>query len=289
MSPVAFYLSVFPYFYSYLLVVQNESVTSAGHITQIFTFTATVTSLILSFVIKYTKRYKPLVVLGAVVYIFGLILMIRYRRKGIPTSTLVICQVALGIGGSLIHVPAQLGVQASARHQEVGASTALFLTLLEIGGAVGSAISGAIWTNGILPKLRNYLPADLQDQALTIYGSVAVAADYKTYPSGSPGRLAIDRAYQETMTMILIVAVIVAIPLLPLSLCMKDYRLDQMDQHVKGTVIGSEEAIASDEEETEPLAGPTLPRASSDSFGTGEGSSRTTRTSLLGSVRRKNA
>ena len=228
------------------------------------------------------------VVLGSVVYILGLMLMIQYRRKGVSTLTLVVCQVALGIGGSLIHVPAQLGVQASASHQEVGATTALFLTLLEIGGAVGSAISGAIWTNGIPPKLRHYLPADLQDQASAIYGSVAVAADYNTYPSGSPGRLAIDRAYQETMTMILIVAVIVAIPLLPLSLCMKDYRLDQMDQHVKGTVIGGAESNAL-EEESEPLTGPTLPRTSTDSFGAGEGSSGSTRRSLLGSQRRKNA
>lgn len=45
---------------------------------------------------------------------------------------------------------------------------------------------------------------------------------------GSPERDAINRAYQETMTIILTVAVCIAVPLVPLSFCMGNYRLDEV-------------------------------------------------------------
>lgn len=223
---VVFYLSVYPYFNSYLLVVQNESVTAAGHITQTFTFTSTVTAIAVSLLIKYTKHYKYFVTLGACLYLVAVGLILRYRQEGVPTGTLVACQIALGIGGGLISVPTQVGVQAAVSHADVASATAIFLTILEIGGAVGSAISGAIWSHNILPKLEQYLPADTVDQAAIIYGNVTVAST--TYAFGTPTRIAINRAYQETMTRILIVGICAAAPIVPLSLMMRNIKLDQV-------------------------------------------------------------
>lgn len=225
-TAVAFYLSVYPFFFSYLLVVQNQSVTAAGHIVQTFTFTSTVTSIILSLVIKYTKHYKYFVTAGACIYLLGIASMLLYRTEGASTTALVLPQIAVGMGGSMIHLPTQLGVQASASHQEVGAATAVFLTVLEIGGAVGSAISGAIWTSQIPPKLQAYLPADTREQAHAIFGDIELACS--GWPMGSATRDAINRAYQETMTRILLVAVCVCVPLIPLSLLMKNYKLDEV-------------------------------------------------------------
>jgi hypothetical protein len=223
---VAFYLSVFPYFFSYLLVVDNIGTTAAGHITQTFSFTSTVASIVVSVLIKITGHYKYFVTLGSCIYLIGIGLMIRYRQEGVSIGTLVGTQIAVGIGGGCLNVPAQLGVQASASHQSVAAATAIFLTILEVGGAVGNAISGAIWTNNIPKKLALYLPPDIQDQATAIYGNVTLAST--GWPVGSPERAAINRAYQETMHILLIVAVCVAAPLIPLSLLMKNYRLDKV-------------------------------------------------------------
>jgi len=223
---VAFYLSVFPYFYSYLIVVQGKSITAAGHITQTFTFTSTVTSIIISLAIKYTKHYKYFITLGSCIYLISIALMIRYRRENASLASLVGCQVAVGIGGGMLNVPAQLGVQASASHQEVAAATAIFLTILEIGGAVGSAISGAVWTNNLPAKLERYLPAETRNQSLAIFGNITLASS--GWPIGDPTRTAINRAYQETMTKILIIAVCACAPLIPLSLMMKNYKLDEV-------------------------------------------------------------
>lgn len=253
MSPVAFYLSVQPYFFSYLLVVENMGSTAAGHVTQVFTFTSTVASIVVSFMIRYTKHYKYYITFGACIYLMGLGLIFKYRYPGVSTSALVGCQIALGIGGGMLNVPTQLGVQASASHQQVAGATAVWLTLLEVGGAVGNAVSGAVWTNNLLQKLEAYLPEATKNQALLIYGNVTLAQT--GWPVGSPERDAINRAYQETMHTLLTIAVCVAAPIIPLSLFMKNYKLDQMNQKVKGTVIGADHASV------EPAGDVPLPRS----------------------------
>ncbi|KAL9595465.1 MAG: hypothetical protein Q9219_006425 [cf. Caloplaca sp. 3 TL-2023] len=234
-SSTVFYTSVQPYFYSYLQVVQNDSITAAGHITQTFTFTSTVSSIITGLLIKYTHRYKYFITAGSAIYLMGTGLMIRYRSEASSTAQIVGTQIALGIGGGMVNVPAQLGIQASVSHGEVAAATAIFLTIVEIGGAVGAAISGAVWTDEIPKRLELYLPANARGDALMIFGNLTLA---QSYPVGGPERIAINRSYQETMNILLIIAVCLAAPLLPLSLVMRNYKLDQMDQKVKGNVIG---------------------------------------------------
>ncbi|KAF3046950.1 hypothetical protein E8E12_009159 [Didymella heteroderae] len=236
---MAFYMSVFPYFFSYLLIVQNKSQVTAGYITRVFTFASTVSSIVVSLIIKWTGHYKYFVTAGAAIYIVGFGIMLAYRNEDASTWSIIGNQIAIGIGGGFLNVPAQLGVQASASHQQVAAATTVFLTILEIGGAVGSAVSGAIWTTYVPRKLQQYLPPDLASNYATIYSDGTVAANYTLYPHGTPERIAINRAYQETMRYMLIGAICAAVPILPLSLCMKNYKLDQMKQPVEGKVIGS--------------------------------------------------
>jgi hypothetical protein len=234
-------MSVFPYFYSYLQIVQNQSGDTAGYITRTFTFSSTVASIVVSLIIKYTGHYKYYVTFGAAIYLMGMGIMLAYRNEDASTGSLVGTQICLGIGGGFLNVPVQLGVQASASHQQVAAATTVWLTLLEVGGAVGSAVSGAIWSTYVPSKLQQYLPPETQSQYLEIYGSIFVSADYITYPPGSPTRIAINRAYQETMRYLLIGALCCAAPILPLTFFLKNYKLAEMDQKVAGRVIGSAE------------------------------------------------
>lgn len=238
---MAFYMSVFPYFFSYLQIVQGKSIVTSGYITRVFTFSSTVASVVVSLIIKYTAHYKYYVTSGAVIYLMGMGIMLAYRNEDASTATLVGTQIAIGIGGGFLNVPVQLGVQASASHQHVAAVTTVWLTILEVGGAVGSAISGAIWSTYIPQKLQLYLPPENLADYTKIYQDITVSGNYTLYPSGSPARIAINQSYQETMRYLLIGALCCAAPILPLTLCLKNYRLDSMDQHVTGRVIGSSE------------------------------------------------
>jgi SP family sugar:H+ symporter-like MFS transporter len=239
---VAFYLSVFPYFQSYLQIVQGKSAITAGNIVRVFSFTSTIASVVVSLLIKYTAHYKYYVTLGSCIYILGMGLMLAYRNENASTATLIGTQIAVGIGGGFLNVPVQLGVQASASHQQVAAATTVWLTILEVGGAVGSAISGAIWSTYIPSKLQTYLPAGVP--YAPIYADFTVAGNYTMYPAGTPERIAINRAYQETMRYLLIAALCAAAPILPLTFFLKNYRLDQMKQPVEGRVFGSTEPTA---------------------------------------------
>ncbi|KAM5438871.1 hypothetical protein McanMca71_000616 [Microsporum canis] len=244
---MAFYFSVQPYFYSYLQVVQGKPVVTAGRITQTFSFMSTIAALVVSFMIKYSKRYRPFITFGCVVYILGLVLMLATHKSGKSTLQILVVQSLIGVGGGLVNVPVQLGVQASANHQQVAAATAMFLTALEMGGAVGSAVSGAIWTTYLPSKLVKYLPDETKGEATEIFGKLTKAL---SYPMGSPTRDAIIRSYEETMQTLLTIAICVCIPLIPLSLLMKNYELDKVDQRVKGKMIGN---ISEDGEDVSPV------------------------------------
>ncbi|KAH7068384.1 hypothetical protein BKA63DRAFT_423209 [Paraphoma chrysanthemicola] len=234
---MAFYLSVFPYFYSYLVIVQGKSAVTAGNITRVFSFASTISSIVVSLIIKYTAHYKYYVTFGSAIYLMGMGLMLAYRSADASTATIVGTQIAVGIGGGFLNVPVQLGVQASASHQQVAAATTVWLTILEVGGAVGAAISGAIWSTYVPQKLQQYLPAGVE--YAPIYGDILISGDYTLYPAGSPARIAINLAYQETMRYLLIGALCASAPILPLTFFLKNYKLDQMSQKVEGRVIGS--------------------------------------------------
>lgn len=210
---------------SYLQVVQGQSITAAGHVTLTSSFTSTVALICIGIVIKYTRHYKYFITAGACIYLMGIGLMIRYRKEGSSISQVVGTQIAVGIGGGMLNVPAQLAVQASASYQEVAAATAIHLTIVEIGGAVGSAISGAGWTANIPKKLALYMLANAKRDAVKIFEGLP---DATSYAMGSPGRIAINRAYQETMNILLIISICVAAPLILLSLLMENDRLDQV-------------------------------------------------------------
>ncbi|KAL4786770.1 siderophore iron transporter mirC [Aspergillus varians] len=224
---MAFYFSVQPYLYSYLQVVQGYDVSTAGRVTQTFAFTSTIAAFGVSILIKYTRRYRLYVTIGCVVYMTGLLLMLLYRKEGSSPLQILGTQVIVGMGGGLLNVPVQLGVQASASHQEVAAATAMFLTSMEMGGAVGAAISGAVWTHNIPRKLSLYLPDEYKSEAGEIFGKLTKALSYEM---GTPVRVAINRSYQETMNKLLVLALLATLPLIPLSLLMSNYKLDKMSE-----------------------------------------------------------
>ncbi|KAL4901900.1 hypothetical protein BDW74DRAFT_67763 [Aspergillus multicolor] len=224
---MAFYFSVQPYLYSYLQVVQGYDVATAGRVTQTFAFTSTIAAFGVSILIKYTRRYRVYVTIGCVIYMTGLLLMLLYRKEGSSPLQVLGTQVIVGMGGGLLNVPVQLGVQASASHQEVAAATAMFLTSMEMGGAVGAAISGAVWTHNIPRKLNLYLPDEYKSEAGAIFGKLTKALSYEM---GTPVRSAINRSYQETMNKLLVLALLATLPLIPLSLLMSNYRLDKMNE-----------------------------------------------------------
>ncbi|KAK4169369.1 siderophore iron transporter mirC [Cladorrhinum sp. PSN259] len=233
-----FYIAVQPYFYSYLLVALNMPVSKAGPITQTFSFASTIAALVASLVIRQLSkpRPRPFILAGAGLYTLAIMVLLRTRTRQASLTALFGAQTMLGAGAGLMHVATQLAVQASATtssatgHNNVGVATAAFLTFVQVGAAVGSAVSGAVWGRLVPRKLVEYLPDEVKGEAKKIYSSVVVACSYKW---GTPEREAIARSYQETITVLLWLALVVCVPVLIMAGSVGDYRLDGMGGRVE--------------------------------------------------------
>jgi hypothetical protein len=167
----------------------------------------------------------------------GIGLMFPWRTEQATRSVTTAAQVLIGLGGGVLNAPAQLGVQASAGHQHVGTATAMFLTLISVGGSVGTAISNGVWSRMVLEKLPAYLPEGAQDEVMDIFSDVDRAVEY---PVGSLERDAIIRSYKERMETLVTIALCFCALVIICSLFMRDYNLKDMRQGVKGRVIGGQ-------------------------------------------------
>jgi hypothetical protein len=108
----------------------------------------------------------------------------------------------------------------------VASVTTLYEVSGAVGGAVGNAISGIVWTALLLPRLRTNLPAAAQSAAVEIQNSFVVASSYSP---GSPERIAIDKSYTEVMRVLLILALaVLSVPFVAMF-AMEDVKLKDID------------------------------------------------------------
>lgn len=89
---------------------------------------------------------------------------------------------------------------------DTAAVTTLYEASGAVGGAIGNAVSGIVWTSLLLPRLRTYLPAAERSAAIEIENSFVLASSYSP---GSSERIAIDKSYTEAMHVLLIMALVV--------------------------------------------------------------------------------
>ena len=180
-------------------------------------------NLLVGLAIKYTYQYRIYSLIGVPVYISGLFLTTFFRGPSNPLSYVLFSQIVTGVGGGMFHVPVQLGIQAVARHQEVGIATAMFLTFTSLGGSVGSAIAGAIWTSILPARLEQYLPEMSRDERSRVYNDFEYAM---SFGRGTLEREGIIKAYVDVMRMLSITATLAALPMIVFVIAMKEVRLE---------------------------------------------------------------
>jgi MFS family permease len=231
---------------SFLQVVHFRSVRAAGYIANTYSFGSCVTGVILGFIIKFHGRYKIYAIIGIPIYILGtgiyysliyfLIsgLMIHFRGPQYNQGYLIMCQIFVAIGGGVMSFLTQLAVMAVVSHQDTAAVLAILGTVTSIGGAVGLAISGAIWTNTLPEQLEQNLPASIKNQSEAIFGSLT---DQLSYPQGSPGRNAIIDSYADTQKILCLAATCISVGALILVFGLRDVKLKEVKQPVKGLVV----------------------------------------------------
>ena len=100
--------------------------------------------------------------------------MIHSRGANASDAEVVWSQLLQGIGGGFAAISSQTLAQASVKHDDLATITAVVLLCAEIGGAIGSAIAGSIWTSLMPGKIAQYLPFLDQTTRDQLYGSIVV-------------------------------------------------------------------------------------------------------------------
>lgn len=153
--------------------------------------------------------------------------MMRSRNLNGSTFELVLSQLIGGVGGGFTTIAAQIGCQSVVGHQDVGIATAIFLTITQIGGAVGGALAGAVWSTVLPNRLRAHLDSSQYPLIPQILASLPYAL---SFPPGSDTRLAIDRAYVDVQKNLNWLAMAMLLPALLAVCSMKNVNLEKEDQ-----------------------------------------------------------
>ncbi|KAH8673416.1 hypothetical protein BX600DRAFT_204918 [Xylariales sp. PMI_506] len=192
------------YFYSFLVVVNNESVTNATYIGNIYTMGSTLWSFVMGALIRYNGRLKwPAVYFGVPMTILGVGLMIHFRQPDVNIGYICMCQIFIAVGGGTLVICEQMTVMAVSRHEDIPAVLAMEGMVASMGNAIGSTIASAMWSNLMPSNLAKYLPADAQADLQTIYGDITVQ---QSYAVGTATRAGINEAYGATQRIMLITA-----------------------------------------------------------------------------------
>ncbi|KAI9635925.1 major facilitator superfamily domain-containing protein [Dioszegia hungarica] len=195
------------YLNTFFVVAAGVDVKTATRLSTVPSFAATFIAIFASMVVRYTRRIKPIIVLGFAVQTLAFGLMIRFRQSHNSVGEFIAVQTIKGFGIGCISFPTQAVIQSAAPHEHLGAITAAYLIVFYLSSGIGAAIGGAIWTNIVPSRISEYM----QNEALAAkaYGNpfgFAVEYGLDTLP-----RQALQRAQDEAQRIIVIVGTCVCV------------------------------------------------------------------------------
>lgn len=211
------------YLYTILLVAVNQTDLSATRIMNLYAFVTAIFSPFLSILVARSSRLKPYIVLGGALYFVTMGLFFHYRSGKDSDKGIIGGMVVWGFCSGLFDYPINVSIQTVTSHENMASVTALGYTIFSIGGAVASAISGAIWTQLLYPKLYSLMgDATLAEAA---YESPLDFID--EYAWGTPIRNAMVEAYRYVQKYEVLVALVFTAPMFILSFFIRDPQLTE--------------------------------------------------------------
>ncbi|EZG67007.1 putative siderochrome-iron transporter [Gregarina niphandrodes] len=192
------------YLTSYFQVVQFATISQAGYAGNIFNVASTTTGIIAGLIIRFWKKWETTTTLrvsvltGTTIYLGGIIwLAVACAKDGASFMVMLFAFGVISVGAGFLTTPVQAAVQSVVSHQEVAAVTSVVLCSTMLGGSVGTTIGGCVWTAVLPMYLRRYLPSDFDVARISEDMTYALS-----FPKGSVERIAINKAYQNSMSIL---------------------------------------------------------------------------------------
>ncbi|QIW95945.1 hypothetical protein AMS68_001463 [Peltaster fructicola] len=191
------------YFSPFLQVVYGLTISEAGYVSNIYNIGSCFFAIIIGAAIYATGWFKWTGLVAVPIQILGTGLMIYFRQPNQSLGYVIMCQIFISASGGALVISQQLAIMAAVGLENVASALALLGLFNAVGGAVGSSISAAIWTNTFPQALATYLPASAQGDIPTIFGSLVVQLEYAM---GTPERDGIIEAYGHSQRIMCIAA-----------------------------------------------------------------------------------
>ncbi|KAL1296500.1 hypothetical protein AAFC00_000012 [Neodothiora populina] len=222
------------YYYSFVIVVYNLNYRDVGYMTQIYNVGSCFWGVVVGVYVRYTKHFKYLALcFGLPLLMLGAGLMIHFRGADEGIGYIIMCQIFIAFGGGTLVICQDMAVMASADHDGVPMMLALLGLSSSLGGAIGQAVSAAIYGGTFPEALRRALPDSAKADWSTIYLGGYVTQ--MTYPPGSEVRNAIDYAWGYNQKYSCISSIAILILAIPAIAIWKNHNVDKKQN--KGVLI----------------------------------------------------
>lgn len=222
------------YYYSFIYVVYDLNTSQTGYMTQIYNIGSCFWGVIFGLYVRQTKHFKwACLCFGLPLMILGAGLMIHFRGQDSNIGYIVMCQIFIAFGGGTLVIGQSMAVMAAADRDGVPMLLCILSLSSSLGGAIGYAVSAAIYANSFPQALLASLPASARADYLTIYNGGYLVQS--TYPMGGDIRNAINFAWGYSQRQGCIAATAVLILSIPAIGVWKNYNVDKRQN--KGLVI----------------------------------------------------
>ena len=221
------------YFYYYLEVVHNLSITNTGYMTNIYSIGACFWAVIVGYGIRKSGYFKWVALLSLPLEMLGVGLMIHFREPGQNIGYVVMCQIFIAFGGGALVLCEEMAVMAAVSHQNIAGILAFLSLFSSVGSAIGLAVSSVIYEHTFPQALADALPGNNSTLVAELYASAVTQLEY---PIGSVERTAVITAYGHTQKILCIAGLVWLIPCFAFIGVWRNYKVSEMTQ-VKGRVI----------------------------------------------------
>ncbi|XXZ99686.1 Siderophore transporter [Meyerozyma guilliermondii] len=133
---------------------------------------------------------------------------------------IIAAEVMIGFGTSFFSYPITVIMQSHLSHDYLASVTSMGLTLYRIGGAVGSSVGGAIWTQTLYGRLQKSLP---QSVAEDVYNDPFTWV--LSHPWNTLERQLVVEDYRYVERLLTMVALVFTAPLIILACITKEKKL----------------------------------------------------------------
>ncbi|KAH7121489.1 major facilitator superfamily domain-containing protein [Dactylonectria macrodidyma] len=217
------------FLYTVLYVSYNFSVATATRVASVYSFCSVVGGAALGLVIFKVRRLKPFILggLGLWLVAYGILIHFRGGTGGSSQAGVIAGQALLGIAGGSFPFPNLAGAQALAKHEDMAVVTSLLLTMNNVGVALGSCVSGAIWTQTLYHRLQKDLSPNAELAAAVYASPLYVVPEY---PVGTEERAAIIESYQYIQRLLTITGICLTVPMVAFALCLRNTKLPKHKQ-----------------------------------------------------------